>query len=228
MKNKTVFKSLFTGIAILTLTTGLISCKKNDVDESGSANLKVVNASPSSTPQGFYLANSTVVQGGLVYGNNRDYIATNSGSNLEAQFRNEGSTAPYGVGKFSLDQGNYYTVFLAGDGQAARVKLFKDDMAAPAAGKAKVRFIHLSDAAPENIDIKRLAGDNLVVNLKRDASSNYIAIDPGLLSLQVFATGQSSGLAQFDVSSFVDGKIYTVYITGSTAADIEVQKLTHN
>ncbi|WP_432712097.1 DUF4397 domain-containing protein [Pedobacter sp.] len=228
MKNNSLFKSLLAGVAILALTTGLTSCKKNDVDETGSANLKVINASPSSTPQGFFLANSTVIQSGLAYGDTKDYIATNSGNNLEAQFRNDGSSTVYATTKFDLDKGKYYSVFLAGDGQAARVKLFTDDMTAPAAGKAKIRFIHLSDAAPASVDIKRGSGDNLVVNLQRDNSSDYLTVDPGILSINVYATGQTTSLGSFNITAFLANKIYTVYIAGSTAADIQVKQISHN
>lgn len=228
MKNKSVFKNLLTGFAILALTTGLTSCKDNDVDETGTANIKVVNASPGSTPQGFFLANNTVVQGGLAFGDASDYIVTNSGNNLEAQFRNDGSTSPYATEDFDLEKGRYYTIFLAGQGQSARIEVFNDDMAVPASGQVKVRFIHLSDAAPENIDIKRGSGDNLVVNLERDDASNYVTVAPGLLSLDVYATGQTTSLANFDLTALLPDKIYTVFITGSTAEDIEVQQIVHN
>lgn len=216
------------GTAVLVLTTMVSSCKKDDVDESGSANVKVVNASSSSTDQGFFLASKTVINGGLSYGDASDYIVTNSGNNLEAQFRNEGTATAYASDRFDLDKGAYYTIFLAGDGQAARVKLYKDDLASPAEGKAKVRFIHLSDAVSGNIDIKNGSGGNVVVNLAHDASSNYISLDPGVLSLNVYASGQTTSLANINLTAFTAGKIYTVYITGSSANSITVRQISHN
>jgi len=228
MKNKTVFKSLFAGFAILAITTGLTSCKNNDLDETGTANLKVVNASPGSAPQGFYLASSTVVQGGLAFGNASDYVVTNSGNNLELQFKNDGSGSPYAKGSFDFEKGRYYSIFLAGQGQTARIKVFNDDITAPASGQAKVRFIHMSDAAPEQVDIRRGSGDNLAVNLKRDEASNYATVAPGILSLDVYATGQTTSLGDFDLTALLPDKIYTVFVTGSTANDIEVQQIVHN
>ncbi|MGY0037059.1 hypothetical protein [Pedobacter sp. NJ-S-72] len=61
MKTRSFLKNLLKGTAILSLAVFVSSCKKNDVDSSGSANIKVVNASPTSPNQGFYLANKTVV-----------------------------------------------------------------------------------------------------------------------------------------------------------------------
>ena len=227
MKNKSVFKSMLTGFAILAVATGFTSCKDNDVDVTGTANVKVVNASSASGSQGFSLANTTVVQGGLNFGDSKDYIVTNSGNNLEAQFRTEGSMSPYAKGTFDFDKGKYYSVFLAGEGQSARIKVFKDDMA-PASGQAKVRFIHLSDGAPANIDVKRGSGENLAVNLSRDNASNYVAIAPGILSLNVYATGQTTSIGSFEVAAFLADKIYTVYITGSTTQNIQVRQVAHN
>ncbi|MEJ5961018.1 DUF4397 domain-containing protein [Pedobacter immunditicola] len=228
MKNKSIFKSLLTGFAILAITTGLTSCKDNDEDETGTVNLKVVNASPGSTPQGFFLANSTVVSGGLAFGDASDYIVTNSGNNMEVQFRNDGSASPYATGNFDFERGRYYTIFLAGQGQSARIKVFNDDMSVPASGQVKVRFIHLSDAAPEDVDIRRGSGDNLIVDLERDEASNYVTVAPGILSLDVYATGQTTSLGNFDLTALLPDKIYTVFITGSTTADIEVQQVVHN
>jgi len=226
---KTSLKNLVKGTAILAVALFISSCKKDDVDDSGSANIKVVNASSGSTAQGFYLANSTVVAGGLTYGESTDgYITTNSGNNLTAEFRNEGTATVYAKTNSDFDKGKSYSVFLAGDGQSARVKVYEDDLSAPASGQAKVRFIHLSDAAAANVDIRNAAGTNLAANLAHDSSTNFSTVAPGVLSLQVFAAGGSSSLASFDLTALASGKIYTVYITGATAGSVSVKQITHN
>ncbi|MBB5637913.1 hypothetical protein HDE68_003838 [Pedobacter cryoconitis] len=226
MKTKSFLKNLVKGAAILSVAVFVSSCKKNDVDSSGSANVKVVNASQTSPNQGFYLANKTVVNGGLSFANSSAYITTNSGNNLVAEFRSDGSSTPYATGKSDIKNGSSYTVFLAGDGQASRVKIYEDDRSAPASGQAKVRFIHLSDAAPVNIDIRRASGENLAANLGRDVATNFMTVAPGVLSLNVYAAGQSTSLGSFNLSAFAADKTYTVYITGSTANSISVRQIT--
>ncbi|WP_026904405.1 DUF4397 domain-containing protein [Pedobacter glucosidilyticus] len=228
MKKNNFFKQILSGTLILALAVGFTSCKKDDVDETGSARIKVVNASSASNAQSVFLANNAIIQGGLAFSNSSDYITTNSGNNLNLEFRNEGSTTAYASGRFDVDNGSSYTAFLAGDGQQARVKLYEDDLAAPAGGQAKVRFVHLSDAAPANVDIRRNSTTNLAANLARDNASNFMNIEPGILSLQVYAAGGTENLGTFDLSAFVEGKIYTVYITGSTAQNITVRQITHN
>lgn len=51
------------------------------------------------------------------------------------------------------------TVYLAGKGSNARVKVYTDDLGAPNNGKVKIKFIHLSDDAPSVITIKNSSGD---------------------------------------------------------------------
>jgi hypothetical protein len=228
MKRTSILKNVIAGTSILLFSVLISSCKKDDIDESGSANLIVVNAATGSSAQSFFLADKPVVSGGLNFGDSKGYIATNSGKNLQAAFRNEGTETAYASDDIDLTHGRNYTIFLAGEGQSARVRLYEDDMTAPASGQAKVRFIHLSDAAPANVDIRRASGDNLVVNLARNASSNYVSLSPGLLSLQVYGTGQTTSLGNFDLSAFEAGKIYTVYVTGSNAGNISVKQITHN
>ena len=226
-KNSLV-KKLFTGVALLMIPALIMSCKKDDIDDIGSANVKIVNASTTSSAQSFHIAGNAIIQGGLAFGDDSDYIATNSGNNLQLSFRNEGSTTDYAKGSVELNNGGYYTVFLAGDGQSSRIKVVPDNMDAPASGKAKVRFIHLSDAAPANIDIRSSATTNVIANLGKDNASDYLIMDPGVLSLQIFAAGQTTSLGTFDISAFAAGKIYTVYVTGSTESTISVRQITHN
>jgi len=228
MKRTSILKSVFTGASILLFSVLISSCKKDDIDESGSANLTVVNAATGSSAQSFYLAGKPVVSGGLNFGDATSYIATNSGNNLQAEFRNEGTETAYASDDIDLTKGRNYTIFLAGEGQSARVRLYEDDLTAPASGQAKVRFIHLSDAAPSNVDIRRASGENLVANLERNATSNYVSLAPGLLSLQVYGAGQTTSLGNFDLSAFEAGKIYTVYVTGSNANNISVKQITQN
>jgi hypothetical protein len=228
MKNKSLLKNVLAGLSILALTTGLTSCKKDDIDETGTAQVKVVNASQNSGDQGFMLANTPLVANGLAFGNSSDYIATPSGTNLTAEFKTAGSTSAYATDNFDFNSGSHYSVFLAGEGQSARIKVFTDDLTAPASGQAKVRFVHLSDAAPGNVDIRRGNGENLVVNLSRDNASDFTTVAPGILQLDVYAAGQNTSLGTFNLAAFLPDRIYTVFVTGNSTSTIAVNQVTHN
>jgi hypothetical protein len=225
---KPLLKNLFAGITILSLAISISSCEKNDVDEGGSVNLKVVNASPNSTGMSFILANNVLITGGLDFTESSDYINTNAGSRMVAQFRTEGSASNFASAELLLFRDLTYTVYLAGEGSNARVRFFQDNLSAPGSGKAKVKFIHFSNGIPANINIKNGAGSNLVTNLTRDIASGYQDIDPGALSLQIYDTALKTSVGTFDAGTLVAGKIYSIYITGSSSDNVSVHQVVHN
>lgn len=57
----------------------LSSCEKNDVDESATAQLKIVNGSPTSEKQEFYLVNNLLGSTDFAYGEFSDYITAKLG-----------------------------------------------------------------------------------------------------------------------------------------------------
>jgi hypothetical protein len=228
MEQKSANRKLFTGRMILVLAIFFSSCEKNDIDPSGSINLKVVNAAPGAGAQNFTLADKVLVAGGLNFANATDYIVTNSGNRLVAQFKTDGTNSAYATGELYLGKGLYYSVYLAGEGSTARVKVYKDDLSAPANGKASVRFIHLSDAAPSDINIKKSTGENLVTNISRNIESGYSDVDPGTLSIKIYGTALRDNIANFDIAGIEAGKIYTLYLTDSGDATLSIHRVQHN
>lgn len=94
--------------------------------------------------------------------------------------------------------------------------------------KVRIRFLHLSDAAPSDIVIKNSAGENLVTSISRNIQSGYQNIDPGTLSIKIYGLASGDNIGNFDVTGLQAGKIYTLYLTGSTDATLSVQKVLHN
>jgi hypothetical protein len=228
MKKKSIFKSVLAGTSLLLFATLITSCSKDDdIDPSGSANVIAVNAAAGSSAQTFQISGNTL-KSGLAFGQASEYIGTNSGDNLRAEFRTEGSASATATEELDFTNGKHYSVFLAGEGQDARIRAFEDNLDAPASGQTKIRFVHLSDAAPRNVDIRRANGENLITNLEHDRASDYVTVSPGVLSLQVFAAGQNTSLGNFDLSAFAPDKIYTVYVAGSDANNISVHQVRHN
>lgn len=203
------------------------SCEKNNVDEDGTAKLKVVNAAPKSSAVSFSLAGKVLVSGGLGFTEASDYLSTNSGSRLVAQYFNEGTTTLLQDGEIWLFRDLTYTVYLAGDANSLRVKLFQDNLSSPDNGKVSVNFIHLSDDAPSNINIKDSDGDNIITNLTRDTQSSYKDLSAGDLSIKVYSTGTQDHVGDFSIPGLVAGKIYSVYFA-STSAGTTAHVVVHN
>jgi hypothetical protein len=215
-------------IAILALIF-LSSCDNNEVNPFGSARLKVVNAAPNSGSQKFVMAN-------IPYIGNLDYLEHSLtyhdvavGKNLVSQFRDENDNDLYASEELDLSDDKRYTVYLTGESKSdAEVRLYEDNITAPASGKAKVKFIHLSSGAPANIDFLDAQGNNLALNIARYSQSNYSEINAGSFGIQVRGNGASDNLATLPATDFAAGKVYTVFIAGSSASGYKIEQISHN
>ncbi|WP_185965479.1 DUF4397 domain-containing protein [Flavobacterium zepuense] len=207
----------------------LSSCDDNDVDVFGSADLKVVNAAPNSGSQRFVLANIPEISDLDYLDNSVGYLNVASGNDLVAQFRDQDDNDLYATEKFDIQDNRDYTIYLTGEsGSDAEVRLFQDDFAAPASGKAKVKFIHLSTGAPASLDINNAEGNALATNVARYSQSNYFEVDAGTIALQAHSAGSGEAIATLGATDFAAGKIYTVYIAGSATSGYTLKTLQHN
>jgi hypothetical protein len=227
MTIKTNFLKSLTIVFVLGAT--LSSCDDNDVDIFGSSDLKVVNAAPNSGSQRFLLANIPEISDLDYLDNSVGYLNVASGNDLVAQFRDQGDNDLYATEKFDIQDNRDYTVYLTGEsGDDAEVRLFQDDFTAPASGKAKVKFIHLSTGAPAILNISDAAGTMLATNLARYSQSSYTEIEAGTLAIQAHGAGADENIATLDATELANGKIYTIYIAGSAASGYTLKKLLHN
>jgi uncharacterized protein DUF4397 len=228
MKCQLILKGSIAAFNILLMSILFSSCEKNDIDDSGTSNLKVVNASPGSQAQSFQLAGKTLISDGLNFTGASGYLPAYAGTRLVAEFKNGNAGSTYASGELWLYKDQHFTVFLAGGNGSERVKLFNDDLSTPDNGKVRVRFIHLSDDAPSDIRIENANGGNLITNLSRNTQSGYKTIDPGTLSFKVYGTAQGKHISDFDMAGLQDGKIYTVYFAGTSNAGTTAHLIQHN
>lgn len=228
MKTKAISK--FVNAILLSAATIIIfsSCENNDVDLFGSANLKVINAAPNSGEQKFIMANIPYISDLDYLDHSVSYLKVASGNNLIAEYRDNGDYDIYATEKLNLDDDKKYTVYLTGETRDdAKVRMYEDDLSEPASGKAKVKFIHLSGGAPSIIDLSDANG-NLTTSLGQYNQSSYVEINAGLHLIKAHATGQSATIATLESTDFLAGKIYSVYLLGSTTSNLSVHTLIHN
>lgn len=228
MKTKMMNKFI-NGFLIATSALVLLSCDNNNIDPFGSAKLKVVNAAPNSGSQRFALANIPYISDLDFLDSSVSYLTVSSGNDLIAQYRDDNDNDKYAEAKFNLDDDQNYTVYLTGESRdEAAVRLYQDNLSAPTNGKAKVKFIHLSGGAPSSLNFSDDKGTVLTSNLERYSQSGYTEINAGSLTIQVNGAGQSQILTTLESEEFAAGKIYTVYLIGSTASTLSIHTVTHN
>ena len=210
-----------------------------------SANIRFVNARIAATGIQFWTFTQKVTTEAVTPGTASPYVATTFG-NVQINFtegsgtaykasRQFGNSASYTAtgGPNGPIPGYYHTVFAApakNDAAKDTLLLFYDDLSAPAAGKAKLRFVHLaSGIAGVSVKLQQHGTETTLYktiaygsaggsNLQGSAydSAPFANVNAGTISL-VVSTGedaaplpiQQPGLSNITLEA---GKIYTVFI----------------
>ena len=220
-------KTRFFGVLFIAFvsTMCLVSCKKDistDVPIMGKeAKVKIINAAQNTGD--FYLDKNKINNQSLAFGESSD-VRVSSGSK-SVSFNTNGvqdiSTTINFVSTFS------YTAFYIEDKSGkGEILAFEDNVGATEMGKARVRFINLSPNFSNPININ-LPGSTLLVNaLGFKETSLDFSIEPNL-SLGVSVIGAGGGKV-IDGGEFEAGKVYTVWISGTSNANLSINKITYN
>jgi hypothetical protein len=214
----------------------ITSCSKDEVE--ANANLMIVNASPNGSNVDAAV-NGSVIVSNLAYPNHSEYKAVASGSN-NVTVSSTGSSTAFINGTLTMEAGSYYSLYVTDSANKRKEAITKDDLSAPAAGKAKVRILHLSPNTG-SLDIAITGSGTTTINMAgrsfNDIRTNtslaaFQEVDAAGLSLQLKVAGSATTVATIPVPALTAGKIYTFIIkgftgaTGTTALGIEV--IQHN
>ena len=225
--NLSIKSKLAFGVAFLSLITLFAACKKNDPVEIpvGEIKIRAVNTVLSSSPQDFYVNGAKKSMEPIAYAESTTYITATSGNNT-VNFTNEGSTTVNATGVENIPIDYHVTAFYykAPDG-SNRAAIIPDDMTAPAAGKAKVRFINLNSFLNNSIAIGIEGGASLIPSHAYGALSAYTSVDPGT-KFTFLGIGMTTALS-FD-ANLTAGKIYTIWIDGTSATSLSAHAIMQN
>lgn len=188
----------------------LFSCKEDK--KVGASNVMAVHAAADAASADFFLGGTKITTGALAYGEATTYVSTPSGSR-KAEFKGA-DNAVIASADVDLTDKKHYTIFFAGTVAAPAIVVAQDDLTAPAADQAKVRFINLStdDTA---VDIRLSGGEKLAANLTYKSVSNYLPVTPGVLTYEVLKNADESLIFTMPAFTLAAGKIYTIWIKGS-------------
>ncbi|KGK87916.1 DUF4397 domain-containing protein [Clostridium sp. HMP27] len=114
---------------------------------------------------------------------------------------------------------------VAAIGQLPNIELYAvSDMATINPSKTLIRFVHLSPNAP-NVDIILPNGTKLFENVGYKDTTNYIAINPGIYTVQVRPTGTESIVLTVPNIRLKPNRAYTIYAVGLVGAEPPLQVL---
>ncbi|MFD2787729.1 DUF4397 domain-containing protein [Hymenobacter rubripertinctus] len=204
------------------------ACSKDDepvAPAPDQAKVLVVHAAAGANLKIQALANTTDL-GQLEYGTNTNYSTINAGNNtFKINVVNGGQTVA--TQDVLLAKDKSYSVFAYTTGTAAvALNAFEDDLAAPAAGTAKIRIVHMGQNAPSPVKLSQQtingATDLAGVSAAFGSASAFAAIPTGTYNLlvttgpastTVVTVGDGNGNPTAN-KTYEAGKIYTVLVRG--------------
>jgi hypothetical protein len=202
-----VLLSVVLAVSIFTLS----SCE--DDDKITYANVLVTHASPDAPGVDLLIDDVKVNTQPLTYPNNTGYLDAETGTrNIKVNVA--GTTTTVINGNLDVEADKYYSVFAVDQVSEITAMVLADDLTMPAAGKAHVRFVHLSPDAPA-VDVA-VASSGAVVfsNIEFKESTAFTPLDAGTYNLDVRVAGTSTVALVLPPVTLQAGKIYTVFAKG--------------
>ncbi|MBA3470542.1 MAG: DUF4397 domain-containing protein [Herpetosiphonaceae bacterium] len=186
--------------------------------QSGNARLRVIHASPDAPAVDVY-ANGNKVLSNVSFFAASDYLSVPAGSyKLQVVVAGETDLTKAVIDATAdLMAGKDYTVAAANVVASIEPLVLADNNAAPAAGKAHVRFVHASPDAPA-VDIRVKGGPVLFSNVAFKGTGDYTPVDAGTYDLEVTPAGSDTVVKAIPGVNLEAGTVYTAWATGLLAS----------
>ena len=223
-----IYNNLSKSLILLTVlcSIGLLSRKKDNPDEvvKGQAKVKMVNASQADIHQDVYLDNEKLTAVALAFGETSDYVKIPSG-NRSVSYSGTNNTST--DTSLNFTPSITYTTFLVTNKKGEmEIVNYEDNLSNMEADKVKIKLINLTPNFATGINVMVQGGTQFVNGLAFKEASNYFTVDTGV-NLRYSVVGSSS-LKTIDKTSLEGGKIYTIWFSGTTAAELEAHIITDN
>ncbi|MDO6389370.1 DUF4397 domain-containing protein [Pontibacter sp. BT731] len=195
----------------------LTSCDDDDDDNAmiETANVMVVHASPDAPDVDLLIDNAKVNTAPLAYPNNTGYLDVQAGRR-NVKVNAAGTSTTVIDANVDFDSNDSYSVFAINTLSAIEPLVLEDDLDTPAAGKAHVRFVHLSPDAPA-VDVAVTNGPVLFGNRAFKSASDFTPVDAASYNLEVRLAGTQTVVLTVPNVQLAAGRIYTIFARGFVA-----------
>jgi len=211
------FKKLVLALAVSITAFTLVGCDDEEDPVQpvpSNSSTMVIHGSPDA-PGVDILVDNAVAGTNLTYLQNTPYLTLPSGTrNIKVNVTGTSTTVIEGNLNFAKDKA--YSIFTVNSVANIEPLVLEDNLAAPASGKAHVRFIHLSPDAPA-VDITLADGTVVFGNISFKGFTSFTPLDAGTYNLQVRLAGTSTVVLDLGNISLTSGEIYTAYARGFVA-----------
>jgi hypothetical protein len=209
---KQTLRFAFTGLLAISLFS---SCKKDDpydFEDTIAADVNFINTSPDAPAAQLYIEDILRTPNSVAYGQASGYNKTFLGDQ-DVVIKSASGEATLSSSHVQFDAYGSYTFFLVGQNSSLGLIAVTDDLTAPAAGKAKIRFVN---ASPNATSVSLAIGGSIIAaNQSFRAVSPSVEIAAGTYSVVLSnVAGGTTTTNTTANTSFQAGKIYTVYAKG--------------
>lgn len=213
LTTRSIFALALSGV----LSASLFSCKKSQEITYYSA-LQVIHASPGLYPVDVYFGSDRLNDNRAVYFQDTISYRSFSPQTATVTVKKFGSAISHINSSITFGNGIFYSMFVIGKPDSVTYLLTSDNLDAPAAGKAKVRFVHAGPDAPA-ADMKMNA-TTFFTQRSYGSATEFSAVDPATYQVSLSKSGTANVLATKSVV-IEAGKIYTIWAKGlvTTAVD---------
>lgn len=215
MKISNNFKAISkTFIAAVILSVALSACSKDNNSPQQVTGLAIIHTSPGTQPLDFIVDNTKANSKLFSYNTKIDYLDLVPGNRLLSIVKKD-STEFLVSERFDLSPGKAYSIFVVDTLSKKKLLLIEDDLTTPDAGKAKVRFIHLSpDALALDLSINGKETDLFTNKLFKEYTT-FAMIDPGAsVTFNIKDNITKAVAATVPNVKIEQGKIYTIWAKG--------------
>ena len=212
MKKALFVPMLIAGLGLATLN----GCSDDETTPVGTSpnqtgNVMAVHASPDA-PGVDLLVDNAIAGTNLMFPANTQYLAVPAGNrNIKVNVTSTSTSVFDLTLPISVDVN--YSVFAVGALTTIDTLVLIDDLAVPAAGKAHVRFIHLSPDAPA-VDVALQGGTVVFGDKSFKQFTAFTPLDAGMYNLEVRLANSSTVVLPLPNITLQAGKIYTVFAKG--------------
>ena len=213
-KSQNIMTKRFSILGTTLLLASLLvftSCDKDD--DKTYANVLVTHASPDAPAVDLLIDDVKINSAPLPYPANTGYLEAESGTrNIKVNVA--GTTTTVINVNLPLEKDFNYSVFAIDSVSKISAIAFEDDLTSPAAGKAHVRFIHLSPNAPAVDVAVASSGDVVFGDVSFKEGTAFSPLDAGTYNLDVRVAGTGTVALVLPAITLEAGKIYTVFAKG--------------
>jgi hypothetical protein len=203
----------FATIAAVALSALAIPFAAPAQAQAGDARIRLAHFSPDANGVDVYIDGKKRMNR-VPYQAVSDYITVPAGKHtIEVRGEGQTETSPALISASpELAGGESFTAAALGPVANIQIKVFADDLAAPASGKSKVRVIHAADGTP-TVDVAIKDGDVVFPGVEFGSITTYVEVAAGPYVLQVRPAGDTAVVIEKPVT-VQPGGIYTIAAVG--------------